>query len=104
MPTASGVSHDSNTMFLSEASICDNVSQTLFSPTGVQTSLQMKTDDGLYINLHEAARDSPHTGCQVSSYDEADVLTISKPFMRSSPSVSSIPRALKQSYINNTQL
>ena len=26
-----------------------------FSPTGVQTSLQMKTDDGLYINLHEAA-------------------------------------------------
>lgn len=40
---------------LLEASICDNVSQTLFSPTGVQTSLQMKTDDGLYINLHEAA-------------------------------------------------
>ena len=32
-----------------------NVSQTSFSPTGVQTSLQMKTDDGLYINLHEAA-------------------------------------------------
>ena len=27
----------------------------VFSPTGVQTSLQMKTDDGLYINLHEAA-------------------------------------------------
>jgi len=26
-----------------------------FSPTGVQTSLQMKTDDGIYINLHEAA-------------------------------------------------
>ena len=22
---------------------------------GVQTSLQMRTDDGLYINLHEAA-------------------------------------------------
>ena len=34
---------------LLEASICDNVSQTLFSPTGVQTSLQMKTDDGLYL-------------------------------------------------------
>ncbi len=32
-----------------------NVSQTSFSPTGVQTSLMMKTDDGLYINLHEAA-------------------------------------------------
>lgn len=35
--------------------ICSNASQTLFSPTGVQTSLQMKSDDGLYINLHEAA-------------------------------------------------
>lgn len=32
-----------------------NSSSTLFSPTGVQTSLQMKTDDGLYINIHEAA-------------------------------------------------
>ncbi len=32
-----------------------NVSQMSFSPTGVQTSLMMKTDDGLYINLHEAA-------------------------------------------------
>ena len=32
-----------------------NASQTVFSPTGVQTALQMKTDDGLYINLHEAA-------------------------------------------------
>ena len=28
---------------------------TAFSPTGVQTALQMKTDDGLYINIHEAA-------------------------------------------------
>jgi hypothetical protein len=26
-----------------------------FSPTGVQTALMMKTADGLYINLHEAA-------------------------------------------------
>ena len=32
-----------------------NASQYVFSPTGVQTALQMKTDDGLYINLHEAA-------------------------------------------------
>lgn len=32
-----------------------NLSQTIFSPTGVQTSLQMKTAEGLYINLHEAA-------------------------------------------------
>lgn len=31
-----------------------NASQTVFSPTGVQTSLQMKTDDGIYINIHEA--------------------------------------------------
>lgn len=28
---------------------------TTFSPTGVQTALQLKTDDGIYINLHEAA-------------------------------------------------
>lgn len=35
--------------------ITSNASQTQFSPTGVQTSLQMKTDNGLYINIHEAA-------------------------------------------------
>jgi alpha-glucosidase len=35
--------------------VTSNASQTVFSPTGVQTSLQMKTDEGLYINLHEAA-------------------------------------------------
>lgn len=32
-----------------------NSSQTAFSKTGVQTSLQLKTDEGLYINIHEAA-------------------------------------------------
>lgn len=32
-----------------------NLSQTGFSNTGVQTSLQLKTADGIYINLHEAA-------------------------------------------------
>ena len=32
-----------------------NSSVAVFSETGVQTSLQMKTDDGLYINIHEAA-------------------------------------------------
>ena len=32
-----------------------NISQTGFSDTGVQTSLQMKTAEGIYINLHEAA-------------------------------------------------
>ncbi len=32
-----------------------NVSQTSFSPTAVQTSLMLKTAEGLFINLHEAA-------------------------------------------------
>lgn len=40
---------------LMKEAITPNSSQTPFSPTGVQTSLMMKTDDGLYINLHEAA-------------------------------------------------
>lgn len=40
---------------LMEKSVTANVSQTSFSNTGVQTSLMMKTNDGLYINLHEAA-------------------------------------------------
>ena len=40
---------------LMKGAITPNSSQTSFSPTGVQTSLQMKTADGLYINLHEAA-------------------------------------------------
>jgi len=33
----------------------DNSSVSVFSPTGVQTSLQLKTQDGLYLNIHEAA-------------------------------------------------
>lgn len=40
---------------LMSKAITPNCSQTPFSPTGVQTALMMKTDDGLYINLHEAA-------------------------------------------------
>lgn len=40
---------------LMKSAITPNSSQTPFSPTGVQTSLQMKSDDGLYINIHEAA-------------------------------------------------
>ena len=40
---------------LMKQSMTDNVSQYVFSPTGVQTALMMKTKDGLYINLHEAA-------------------------------------------------
>ena len=33
----------------------NNSSVAVFSPAGVQTALQMKTQDGLYINIHEAA-------------------------------------------------
>ncbi len=40
---------------LMKSATTPNSSQTPFSPTGVQTSLQMKTADGLYINIHEAA-------------------------------------------------
>lgn len=40
---------------LMKSVVTENSSQTTFSPTGVQTALQMKTDDGLYINIHEAA-------------------------------------------------
>ena len=40
---------------LMKQAVTENVSQYAFSPTGVQTSLMMKTNDGLYINLHEAA-------------------------------------------------
>ncbi len=35
--------------------ITGNASQTQFSPTGLQTPLMMKSSDGLYINIHEAA-------------------------------------------------
>lgn len=40
---------------LLQSSTCGNDSQTLFSVNGVQTSLQMKSESGLYINIHEAA-------------------------------------------------
>ncbi|MBZ9786469.1 glycoside hydrolase family 97 protein [Psychroflexus sp. CAK57W] len=40
---------------LFEDAYVNNASQESFSKTGVQTSLMMKTDKGLYINLHEAA-------------------------------------------------
>lgn len=40
---------------MKEAVNWGNSSVAVFSPTGVQTSLQMKSDDGLYINIHEAA-------------------------------------------------
>ncbi len=40
---------------LMKEAITPNTSQTPFSATGVQTALQLKSDDGIYINLHEAA-------------------------------------------------
>src|SRR5690606_17494416 len=40
---------------LFDVALTDNASQKQFSKTGVQTALMMKTSDGLYINLHEAA-------------------------------------------------
>ncbi len=40
---------------LGEKARTANVSQQGFSPTGVQTSLMMKTNEGLYLNIHEAA-------------------------------------------------
>ena len=38
-----------------EAAVCGNSSQTLFSMSGVQTSLLMRTDEGLFVSIHEAA-------------------------------------------------
>ena len=38
----------------SESMRLSNASTTGFGPTGVQTALQLKTDDGLYLNIHEA--------------------------------------------------
>ena len=40
---------------LMKSAISENASQTQYSPTGVQTSLLMKTDDGIFLNIHEAA-------------------------------------------------
>jgi hypothetical protein len=40
---------------LFRGAVSENASQKQFSDTGVQTSLMLKTADGLYINIHEAA-------------------------------------------------
>ncbi len=40
---------------LFRGAVSENASQKQFSDTGVQTSLMLKTADGIYINLHEAA-------------------------------------------------
>ncbi|CAM3829753.1 glycoside hydrolase family 97 protein [Flavobacterium cucumis] len=40
---------------LFKKAVTDNASQKQFSDTGVQTSLILKTSEGIYINIHEAA-------------------------------------------------
>jgi hypothetical protein len=40
---------------LFDVALTGNASQEQFSKTGVQTALMLKTDEGLYINIHEAA-------------------------------------------------
>jgi hypothetical protein len=40
---------------LFRGAVSENASQKQFSDTGVQTSLMLKTSDGIYINIHEAA-------------------------------------------------
>ncbi|SDX62966.1 glycoside hydrolase family 97 protein [Hymenobacter psychrophilus] len=40
---------------LMKAAVTPNASQHTFSPTGLQTPLMLKSQDGLYINIHEAA-------------------------------------------------
>ena len=40
---------------LMEKAITPNASQTPFGANGVQTALLLKTEDGIYINIHEAA-------------------------------------------------
>ena len=52
--TASRMSEIRNQMVTAGENV-GNASKKIFSPTGVQTALQLKTDDGLYINIHEAA-------------------------------------------------
>lgn len=48
-------SHISEIRKLNRASRCGNASQTFISDGTVQTALQLKSDDGIYINIHEAA-------------------------------------------------
>ncbi len=55
-----------------ENSITGNLAQTSFSTSGVQTSLQMKTDEGIYINLHEAAL--INYACMHLNYNEDEMV------------------------------
>ncbi len=57
---------------LQEKARTQNLSQTSFSPTGVQTSLLLKTDDGVYINLHEAAL--INYSCMHLNLDDKDLI------------------------------
>lgn len=57
---------------LMKGAISGNASQTQFSPTGVQTSLMLKTADGIYINLHEAAL--INYGCMHLNLDDKNMV------------------------------
>ena len=57
---------------LMKGAISGNASQTQFSPTGVQTSLMLKTVDGIYINLHEAAL--INYGCMHLNLDDKNMV------------------------------
>ena len=48
-------SHLSEIEKLHDAALIGNASATPFAPNAVQTSLMMKTDDSIYVNIHEAA-------------------------------------------------
>lgn len=52
--TKSRLSHIKDSYEQHKKESAANASSTLFSPTGVQTALQLKTDDGIYLNIHEA--------------------------------------------------
>ena len=60
---------------MDEAHLGGPVYPTLSSPTGVQTALMMKYDDGLYVNLHEAALYDYPAMCL--DLDEADLKFVS---------------------------
>ncbi|MCU7548686.1 glycoside hydrolase family 97 protein [Chitinophagaceae bacterium LB-8] len=57
---------------LMDKAITPNASQTPFSPTGVQTSLMLKSTDGLYINIHEAAL--INYGCMHLNLDDQNMV------------------------------
>lgn len=60
---------------LMPTAVTPNTSQTTFSPTGVQTSLMMKSADGVYINIHEAAL--VNYSCMHLDLDDTNMVFIS---------------------------